>query len=131
MGSTNSKRPAASEEMKYLSPTGLYPSCNWDLKTIRKLIIEKKLAPFYPGREEKDSPELDECPICFMFYAGGLNRTKCCHKGVCTGTLLVRCLSHLLPGSLSHLHYARSRRRMLPANQEARSAPRGIHLSLL
>jgi hypothetical protein len=107
MGSTNSKRPAASEEVKYLSPTGLYPSCNWDLKTIRKLIIEKKLAPFYPGREEKDSPELDECPICFMvcpspckafhtawkihltisvqFYAGGLNRTKCCHKGVCTG----------------------------------------------
>jgi hypothetical protein len=66
MGSTNSKRPATSEEMKYLSPTGLYPSCNWDLKTIRKLIIEKKLAPFYPGREEKDSPELDECPICFM-----------------------------------------------------------------
>jgi len=66
MGSTNSKRPAASEEVKYLSPTGLYPSCNWDLKTIRKLIIEKKLAPFYPGREEKDSSELDECPICFM-----------------------------------------------------------------
>jgi hypothetical protein len=88
MGSANSKRPAASEEMKYLSPTGLYPSCNWDLKTIRKLIIEKKLAPFYPGREEKDSPELDECPICFMFYAGGLNRTKCCHKGVCTECFL-------------------------------------------
>lgn len=88
MGSTNSKRPAASEEVKYLSPTGLYPSCNWDLKTIRKLIIEKKLAPFYPGREEKDSPEHDECPICFMFYAGGLNQTKCCHKGVCTECFL-------------------------------------------
>jgi hypothetical protein len=87
MGSASSKKPAA-EETKYLSPTGLYPSCNWDLKTIRKLIIEKKLAPFYPGREEKDSAELDECPICFMFYAGGLNRTKCCHKGVCTECFL-------------------------------------------
>jgi len=65
MGSSNSKK-LSPEEMKYLTPTGLYPSCSWDLKTIRKLIMEKKLAPFYPGREEKDAPDLDECPICFM-----------------------------------------------------------------
>jgi predicted nucleic acid-binding Zn-ribbon protein len=87
MGSSNSKK-LSPEEMKYLTPTGLYPSCSWDLKTIRKLIMEKKLAPFYPGREEKDAPDLDECPICFMFYGGGLNRTNCCHKDVCTECFL-------------------------------------------
>jgi hypothetical protein len=65
MGLINSKRNER-DEVKYSNPNGIYTSCSWDMKTVKKLILDKKLAPFYPGSEEKSSPELDECPICFL-----------------------------------------------------------------
>jgi hypothetical protein len=81
-------------DSKFTKPTGLYPTCEWDdkaqilhksvlysrllvnntsvltfetfrYKAVKKLIIKKKVAPRYPGREEP-GPELDECPICFL-----------------------------------------------------------------
>jgi hypothetical protein len=126
MGSSNSKK-LSPEEMKYLTPTGLYPSCSWDLKTIRKLIMEKKLAPFYPGREEKDAPDLDECPICFMFYGGGLNRTNCCHKDVCTGEApMVKSSNVLLLKNSSSQFF-----RMLSPNQKTGHSPFELDLPLL
>jgi len=63
----------------------LYGTLRWDLKVVRKLIIDKKVAPFYLGKSEP-GPEGDyeECPICFFNYQGGLNISKCCRKGLCT-----------------------------------------------
>uniref|UniRef100_A0A7S4JDB5 RING-type domain-containing protein n=1 Tax=Guillardia theta TaxID=55529 RepID=A0A7S4JDB5_GUITH len=76
-----------SVDSKFTKPTGLYPTCDWDEKTVKKLINKKKVAPRYPGREEP-GPDLDECPICFLWYPGGLNRSKCCKKPICTECFL-------------------------------------------
>jgi hypothetical protein len=56
---------AKTNDSKFTKSTGLYPTCEWDDKTVKKLINKKKVAPRYPGREES-GPELDECPICFL-----------------------------------------------------------------
>jgi len=55
----------SSSDSKFTKPTGLYPTCEWDDKTVKKMINKKKVAPRYPGREEP-GVELDECPICFL-----------------------------------------------------------------
>lgn len=70
-----------------------------DLRQLRKLILDGKLAPCYPGGEEPTSAvkgslaaPAEECPICFMFYPV-LNTSKCCSKRVCTECFLqVRCM---------------------------------------
>jgi hypothetical protein len=46
-------------------PLGLYPTCEWDPRAIRRLIVDKKLAPIFKGAEEQSAPDFDECPICF------------------------------------------------------------------
>eukprot|EP00163_Fabomonas_tropica_P034586 TRINITY_DN964_c0_g1_i1.p1 TRINITY_DN964_c0_g1~~TRINITY_DN964_c0_g1_i1.p1 ORF type:complete len:804 (+),score=154.92 TRINITY_DN964_c0_g1_i1:348-2759(+) len=84
MGKGQSKQ---TPEYIYSKPQGLYPECDWDDKTIRKLIIEKKLAPCYPGSETAGA-STEECPICFLNYPGGLNRSKCCRQGICTECFL-------------------------------------------
>jgi hypothetical protein len=61
----------------------LYPHPDIDLRKLRRLIIEAKLAPCHPGADDPRA-DLDECPICFLFYPS-LNRSKCCAKGICTG----------------------------------------------
>jgi len=88
MGGTGSKRDSikdATEE--FTIPSGLYRSFNWDTKTIKRLILTKRLAPLFPGQEECVDTELEECPICFLFYPG-LNRSTCCKKGICTECFL-------------------------------------------
>ncbi|MBA0843974.1 hypothetical protein Goarm_001111 [Gossypium armourianum] len=50
---------------KYTRPQGLYVHKDVDIKKLRKLILESKLAPCYPGDEECCS-DLEECPICFL-----------------------------------------------------------------
>jgi len=55
----------SSSDSKFTKPTGLYPTCEWDDKTVKKMINKKKVAPRYPGREGP-GVELDECPICFL-----------------------------------------------------------------
>lgn len=92
--------------------TGLYDHCEWDVKVVRKQILSKKLAPISVGRAE-EGKTFEECPICFLvsaqarlhatclillrpelthvstkYYTGGLNRSKCCRKGTCTGNAL-------------------------------------------
>jgi len=95
MGGTASKRdssffgfvtaqtPPIKEQ--YTSPSGLYPNANeWDLKFLRRMVLNRKIAPLYPGKEQHDAEEdLEECPICFLYYPG-LNRSNCCKKGICT-----------------------------------------------
>jgi len=143
------RRPAIDDRHTRLQ--GLYPSRDVDQRKLRRLILDSKLAPCYPGGEEP-AVELEECPICFLvgtislspFFSaktvfskatgktirlasytqravkathrrilrycsltveanfGGsdgvlllgheqhypsLNRSKCCTKGICTGTL--------------------------------------------
>jgi len=75
------RRPAVEE--RYTRPQGLYPHPDIDLRKLRRLILEAKLAPCHPGADDPRA-DLDECPICFLFYPS-LNRSKCCTKGICTG----------------------------------------------
>ncbi|KAL3661362.1 hypothetical protein V7S43_013566 [Phytophthora oleae] len=95
MGNSTSKKPSGisshrrhststRELEKYTQPTGLYPSCPWELKTARRLIMEHKLAPRFSGKEAKEGCFTLECPICFMFYPGSLNMTSCCNKPICS-----------------------------------------------
>ncbi|XP_064959727.1 E3 ubiquitin-protein ligase GW2-like isoform X1 [Musa acuminata AAA Group] len=71
---------------KYTRPQGLYQHPDIDQKKLRKLILESKLAPCYPGSEER-AIDLEDCPICFLYYPG-LNRSRCCMKGICTECFL-------------------------------------------
>eukprot|EP00003_Mantamonas_plastica_P008505 TRINITY_DN174_c0_g1_i3.p1 TRINITY_DN174_c0_g1~~TRINITY_DN174_c0_g1_i3.p1 ORF type:complete len:551 (+),score=168.40 TRINITY_DN174_c0_g1_i3:46-1698(+) len=75
-------------EADFLEPTGLYPSCPWDQKRVEKMILSKKIAPRYPGMDDKESRTDEECPICMLWYTGGLNRGKCCKASMCTECLL-------------------------------------------
>lgn len=68
MGNSSSKGPPIDEQC--LAPWGVYPDLVWDKPTqrvVKKLILDRKLAPFFPPAESKTSAEDEECPICFMF----------------------------------------------------------------
>ncbi len=62
MGNSSAKRAA---DERYTQPTGLYPSCEWDEKVVKKLILKKKLAPRFVG-SEVSSVDTEECPICML-----------------------------------------------------------------
>ncbi|XP_078176956.1 E3 ubiquitin-protein ligase GW2-like isoform X2 [Carex rostrata] len=85
MGNKIGRRRQVVDE-KYTRPQGLYEHRDIDHKKLRKLILESKLAPCYPGDDEC-SVDLEECPICFLYYPS-LNRSKCCTKGICTECFL-------------------------------------------
>ncbi|CAO2833256.1 unnamed protein product [Amaranthus hypochondriacus] len=76
---------------KYTRPQGLYQIKDVDYKKLRKLILESKLAPCYPGGDDCDCSSgnalLEECPICFLYYPT-LNRSRCCLKSICTECFL-------------------------------------------
>ncbi len=57
------RRPAIDD--RHTRPQGLYPSRDIDQRKLRRLILDSKLAPCYPGGEEP-AVELEECPICFL-----------------------------------------------------------------
>lgn len=71
---------------KFTRPQGLYNHKDVDHKKLRKLILESKLAPCYPGDEES-AYDREECPICFLYYPS-LNRSRCCTKSICTECFL-------------------------------------------
>ncbi|KAK9674536.1 hypothetical protein RND81_12G239200 [Saponaria officinalis] len=72
---------------KYTRPQGLYQIKDVDYKKLRKLILESKLAPCYPGGDDCDCALFEECPICFLYYPT-LNRSRCCMKSICTECFL-------------------------------------------
>ncbi|KAI3716126.1 hypothetical protein L6452_23240 [Arctium lappa] len=72
---------------KYTKPQGLYHHKDVDHKKLRKLILDSKLAPCYPGEDDDSIRDLEECPICFLYYPS-LNRSRCCMKGICTECFL-------------------------------------------
>ncbi|KAK3027282.1 hypothetical protein RJ639_041103 [Escallonia herrerae] len=53
---------------KYTRPQGLYQHKDVDHKKLRKLILDSKLAPCYPG-DDDCACDLEECPICFLVCA--------------------------------------------------------------
>jgi hypothetical protein len=63
VGGRRHRRPAVEE--CHTRPQGLYPHPDIDLKKLRRLILEAKLAPCYPGADDPRA-DLDECPICFL-----------------------------------------------------------------
>ncbi|CAA3007754.1 Hypothetical predicted protein [Olea europaea subsp. europaea] len=71
---------------KYTKPQGMYQLKDVDKKKLKKLILDSKLAPCYPGDDECGG-DLDECPICFLYYPS-LNWSRCCMKGICTECFL-------------------------------------------
>ncbi|CAN1335552.1 E3 ubiquitin-protein ligase DA2 [Linum perenne] len=81
MGNKLGRRKQVVDE-RYTKPQGLYLHKDVDHKKLRKLILESKLAPCYPGDEELCNDH-EECPICFLYYPS-LNRSRCCMKGICT-----------------------------------------------
>ncbi|KAH9779654.1 E3 ubiquitin-protein ligase DA2 [Citrus sinensis] len=64
MGNKLGRRRQVVDE-KYTRPQGLYVHKDVDIKKLRKLILESKLAPCYPG-DEDCCCDLEECPICFL-----------------------------------------------------------------
>lgn len=70
-------------EYLYTKPSGLYPTCAWDPKYVRRLILRGELAPRYPGRDDPDLDAREECPICMLVYPV-LNETRCCSARICT-----------------------------------------------
>ncbi|CAN1335553.1 E3 ubiquitin-protein ligase DA2 [Linum perenne] len=85
MGNKLGRRKQVVDE-RYTKPQGLYLHKDVDHKKLRKLILESKLAPCYPGDEELCNDH-EECPICFLYYPS-LNRSRCCMKGICTECFL-------------------------------------------
>ncbi|CAI0440822.1 unnamed protein product [Linum tenue] len=85
MGNKLGRRRQVVDE-RYTKPQGLYVHKDVDHKKLRKLILESKLAPCYPGDEESCNDH-EECPICFLYYPS-LNRSRCCTKGICTECFL-------------------------------------------
>ncbi|KAF3681024.1 E3 ubiquitin-protein ligase DA2L [Capsicum chacoense] len=86
MGNKLGRRKQVVDE-KYTRPQGLYQHKDVDIKKLRKLILDSKLAPCYPGDDDCPGAELEECPICFLYYPS-LNRSRCCMKGICTECFL-------------------------------------------
>lgn len=67
----------------YCQPSGLYPTCEWEPKQIRRLISNALLAPRLVGSDSRLTKTDRECPICFMYYSS-TNLTKCCSATLCT-----------------------------------------------
>ncbi|NP_001143691.1 E3 ubiquitin-protein ligase GW2 [Zea mays] len=89
MGNRIGGRRKSGVEERFTRPQGLYDHKDIDQKKLRKLILEAKLAPCYPGADDAapGGGDLEECPICFLYYPS-LNRSKCCSKGICTECFL-------------------------------------------
>eukprot|EP00013_Stygamoeba_regulata_P024071 CAMPEP_0177657572 /NCGR_PEP_ID=MMETSP0447-20121125/16271_1 /TAXON_ID=0 /ORGANISM="Stygamoeba regulata, Strain BSH-02190019" /LENGTH=310 /DNA_ID=CAMNT_0019161965 /DNA_START=94 /DNA_END=1026 /DNA_ORIENTATION=+ len=87
MGSLVSKNKESSREhgeVRFSQPTGIYPNFYWNQSVVRNLIAAKRIAPMRPGTEEPSSGQDEECPICFLYFPPGLNRSVCCRQSVCS-----------------------------------------------
>lgn len=81
MGNKLGKKRQAVDE-RYTKPQQgllLYMNKDVDFKKLKKLILEAKLAPCYPGAaEDISSHDLEECPICYLVCVCRLfTRKKC------------------------------------------------------
>ena len=95
-------RPAVNVDPELLKPSGLYPSASYDERALRRLILERKVAPCFRGSEEPGSTHGggggEECPICMLFYPA-LNTSSCCKKRICT-----ECYLQMAPPTSNKTH---------------------------
>ncbi|EGG17488.1 hypothetical protein DFA_08484 [Cavenderia fasciculata] len=75
MGNSASKR-GGDQDTKFTLVTGIYKDCDWDPKVIRKLVLDKKISPLYPG-VDTEAPSLEECPICLLKPMAELSTILC------------------------------------------------------
>jgi hypothetical protein len=79
---------------KYALPGATLPSekarmsqSMWPTKVVKRMVWDRKLGPFWPAvDEEVGAPSgmvMEECPLCFLSFVGGLNATLCCNKRIC------------------------------------------------
>lgn len=67
MGNILGRRQEDTVDGGFTFPTGeVYSKTDSDLRVIRRLIIERKLAPFFKGRADAENEYTIECPICFL-----------------------------------------------------------------
>jgi hypothetical protein len=73
MGNRIGGRRKSGVEERFTRPQGLYDHKDIDQKKLRKLILEAKLAPCYPGADDAapGGGDLEECPICFLVSTRG------------------------------------------------------------
>lgn len=66
----------------------------WPETDVKKAILQKRLAPFYPPMPEEydDDAHLYPCNICFFTYQGPLNRCENCGNFICT-----TCFCNIMP----------------------------------
>jgi len=64
-------------------PTGLYDSCKWEQRHIRRVIADGKIAARLEGTEARVRDSDQECPICFLHYTD-INMLQCCNATICT-----------------------------------------------
>jgi len=86
-----------SELDKRCQASGLYPSCHWDEKAIRRLIGDGRIAARLKGNETRKNIGDQECPICFLYYPQ-INVTQCCKANVCT-----ECFLQVKPQKETHI----------------------------
>eukprot|EP01101_Sappina_pedata_P002678 TRINITY_DN12897_c0_g1_i1.p1 TRINITY_DN12897_c0_g1~~TRINITY_DN12897_c0_g1_i1.p1 ORF type:complete len:235 (-),score=43.39 TRINITY_DN12897_c0_g1_i1:47-751(-) len=79
----NTLRRDHSIESKHCTLQGIYPTCEWDHKMIKRMVVDKKVAPIFKGAGDPPGDEWDECPLCFLNYPL-LNKLVCCRKYLCT-----------------------------------------------
>lgn len=87
-GGNGFNRPEFDDTCK---PSGLYKSCEWDDRTVRRLIGDGKIAARLVGTDDLGSCSDQECPICFLNYSE-INMLNCCKATICTECYLqVQC----------------------------------------
>ena len=80
-----------------------------DERVLRRMVLDRKLAPFFPG-EDDPGDDKEECPICMLYYAGGLNRSSCCQQGICS-----ECFLQICPRANKQVKYEPTTRLLVPA----------------
>eukprot|EP01105_Mastigella_eilhardi_P026082 TRINITY_DN7365_c0_g1_i2.p2 TRINITY_DN7365_c0_g1~~TRINITY_DN7365_c0_g1_i2.p2 ORF type:complete len:238 (+),score=65.98 TRINITY_DN7365_c0_g1_i2:1972-2685(+) len=68
----------------------VYSHRAWEVGPVKKLVAARKLAPAFAGVPDNKAADdgLEECPICFLFYRGGLNKCTCCRQRLCSECFL-------------------------------------------
>jgi len=64
-------------------PSGLYDSCSWDDKVIRRLVSDGDIAARLEGTDSRTQSTDQECPICFLHYTD-INLLSCCKATICS-----------------------------------------------
>lgn len=77
MGQSASKRPKRKNDLADLNELKAKIECLLTPK------VKELLAPNVPGAEEDHLDEMDECPVCLLYFAS-LNTTTCCSSCICT-----------------------------------------------